>query len=66
MGEARRSLKKRAAADTQKIRVKFDGLLAKTNNENPAPSDVKALAELLNGHESLELWRHVAKVIWLS
>lgn len=35
-------------------------LLAKTNKEHPAPSDVKALSDLLNGNASLELWRSVA------
>ena len=46
--------------ETQKIRVRFDELLAKTNKEHPAPTDVKALSELLSGNKSLELWRSVA------
>lgn len=41
-------------------RNKFDALLAKTNKEHPAPSDVRALSDLLNGHASMELWRSVA------
>ena len=41
------------------IRVKFRTLLDKTNKGNPHPQDVAALAELLNGNRSLELWREV-------
>lgn len=59
MAESGKSLRKRAV-DTRKIRVRFGELLAKTNKEQPAPTDVKALSDLLNGHASLELWRSVA------
>lgn len=51
---------KRQADESQNIRLKFDELLAKTNKEHPALSDVKALSDLLNGNAGLELWRSVA------
>ncbi len=42
MAGAGKSLTK-GTVDIQKVRIKFDALLAKTNKEHPAPSDVKAL-----------------------
>ena len=54
------------ADETQKIRAKFDELLAKTNKEHPAPCDVKALSDLLNGNASLELWRSVASAGYIA
>jgi len=47
------------AAKTEQTRAKFRELLDKTNKGNPQPKDVAALAELLNGNKSLELWRDV-------
>jgi hypothetical protein len=43
----------------EETRAKFRTLLDKTNKGNPRPEDVAALAELLNGNKSLELWRDV-------
>ena len=45
------------AAKAQQTRAKSRELLDKTNKGNPQPKDVAALAELLNGNKSLELWR---------
>jgi hypothetical protein len=47
------------AAKAEQIRAKFRELLDKTKKGNPQPKDVAALAELLNGNKSLELWRDV-------
>jgi len=44
---------------TEQIRAKFKQLLERTNKEHPKPQDVKALSDLLNGNNSLELWRTV-------
>lgn len=38
----------------------------KTNKEHPAPADVKALSELLNSNQSLELWRNVASAGYMA
>lgn len=46
-------------AKAEQIRAKFKELLAKTNNEHPSTKDVRVLADLLNGHKGLELWRDV-------
>jgi hypothetical protein len=46
-------------AKAELIRVKFRTLLDKTNKGNPHPKDLAALADLLNGNRSLELWRDV-------
>src|SRR5687767_11596695 len=46
-------------AKAEETRAKFRTLLDKTNKGNPHPQDVAALAELLNGNRSLELWREV-------
>jgi hypothetical protein len=46
-------------AKAELIRVKFRTLLDKTNTGNPHPEDLAALADLLNGNKSLELWRDV-------
>ena len=43
----------------EETRTRFRALLDKTNKENPAPKDVKALADLLSGNRKLELWRDV-------
>jgi len=48
-----------ATAKIEETRAKFRTLLDKTNKGNPRPEDVAALAELLNGNKSLELWRDV-------
>jgi hypothetical protein len=53
-------------AKAEQIRSKFQGLLEKTNKENPQPKDVKALAELLSGNRKLELWRDVASAGYLA
>ncbi len=53
-------------AKADQIRAKFQSLLAKTNKENPRPQDVKALADLLVGEKSLELWRGVASAGYLA
>lgn len=37
-----------------------------TNKENPNPSDVKALSDLLNGNSNLELWRSVASAGYMA
>jgi hypothetical protein len=47
------------ATKAEQARAKFRELLDKTNKGNPHPKDVAALAELLNGNKSLELWRDV-------
>jgi len=47
------------AAKAEQTRAKFRELLDKTNKGNPQPKDVAALAKLLNGNKSLELWRDV-------
>jgi len=47
------------ADKAKKIRLRFSELLAKTNQEHPRSQDVKALSDLLNGNQSLELWRTV-------
>jgi hypothetical protein len=65
MGEAGKNLTK-PTVDPQKIRIKFDELLTKTNKEHPAPSDVKALSDLLNNHTGLELWRSVASAGYMA
>jgi hypothetical protein len=46
-------------AKAEQIRAKFKQLLDKTNKEHPSAKDVKGLADLLNGHKGLELWRDV-------
>jgi hypothetical protein len=43
--------------DAKKIREKFHAFLVKANKENPRPSDVKALSDLLHKNKGLELWR---------
>jgi hypothetical protein len=48
-----------APVKAKKIHDKFKELLDRTNKEHPRPQDVRALANLLNGHKSLELWREV-------
>lgn len=48
--------------EAEQIRKKFGDLLSKTNKEHPRPADVKALADLLGDHRSMELWRSVASV----
>ncbi|MCA1607124.1 MAG: hypothetical protein LC775_17015 [Acidobacteria bacterium] len=48
------------ADKAKKIRLRFSELIAKTNQEHPRSQDVKALSDLLNGNQSLELWRTVA------
>jgi hypothetical protein len=53
-------------AKAEQIRSKFQALLDKTNKENPRPQDVKALADLLVGEKSLELWRDVASAGYLA
>lgn len=50
------------ADKAKKIRLRFSELIAKTNQEHPRSQDVKALSDLLNGNQSLELWRTVASV----
>ena len=50
----------------QEIKVKFDELLAKTNKEHPALSDVKALSDFLNSHASLKLWRGIASAGYMA
>lgn len=52
--------------ETQKLRATFDELLEKTNKENPQSSDVKALSDLLNGNQNLELWRRVASAGYMA
>ena len=49
-------------AKPDQLRKKFSQLLERTNKEHPRAQDVKALAEMLYGHKSLELWRSVASV----
>ena len=53
-------------ARAEQIRAKFQGLLDKTNKDTPRPQDVKALADLLVGEKSLELWRGVASAGYLA
>lgn len=43
----------------EETRKTFRALLDKTNQENPLPKDVRALADLLSGNRKLELWRDV-------
>lgn len=43
--------------DATKIREEFRDLLTKANKENPRPSDVKALSDLLYKNKGLELWK---------
>jgi len=45
--------------DPDKIRLTFQGLLAKTNKERPKPADVQALTSLLNANKEMKLWRSV-------
>ena len=52
--------------DAEKVRKTFEDLLYKTNKDDPKPADVKALTNLLNGNESLELWRSVASAGYLA
>ena len=51
------------AHNAEQIRVKFRTLLDKTNKGDPHPEDVAALAELLHGNKSLELWRDVLSTV---
>jgi hypothetical protein len=48
------------------VRRKFLSILDKTNKENPSPTEIKALADLLVGNKSLELWRSVASAGYLA
>ena len=50
----------------EQTRTRFRSLLDKTNKENPRPKDVKALADLLGGNRSLELWRDVLSAGYLA
>lgn len=43
--------------EAEKLREKFHDLLATANKENPRPSDVKALSDLLYKNKGLELWK---------
>ncbi len=53
-------------AKAEQVRAKFQGLLDKTNKENPHPKDVKALSDLLSDNRRLELWRDVASAGYLA
>ena len=48
------------------IKKRFLKLCDKTNVENPRKTDAKALADLLNEHESMELWRSVASAGYMA
>lgn len=50
----------------ERIRERFAELCRKTNVEHPRPADVKALADLLEDHQSMELWRSVASTAQLA
>ena len=60
------SVEEPITARAKEIRTKFQGLLAKTNKENPRPQDLKALSDLLSGNKKLELWRDVASAGYLA
>jgi hypothetical protein len=51
---------------TQQIRKRFAELCAKTNVENPRKADATALADFLNDHEGMELWRGVASAGYMA
>jgi hypothetical protein len=54
------------ASEGSQVLAKFSDLLSKTNKEQPKPTDVQALSELLNTHKSLELWRTVASAGYMA
>jgi hypothetical protein len=60
------NLEKVIRQKAEQTRTKFRSLLDKTNKENPQPKDVKALADLLSGNRSLELWRDVLSAGYLA
>jgi hypothetical protein len=51
--------KKAGVSDVDKIVERFRSLLITTNKENPKPSEVEAIAKLLNHHKEMELWKSI-------
>src|SRR5215510_13280503 len=47
------------AKKEDQVRLKFAELVVRTNKESPRAADVRAISDMLNGNESLELWRAV-------
>ena len=45
--------------DADKIKQQFHTLLAKANKEDPRPTDVKALSDLLYKNKDMKLWHAI-------